>query len=129
MQTHAVGTANLIEWARLDLKDLPAPVLRATLVRYDDGGSAVKVEYVVLPLDRFPGLVANTGDLFDIVDLARRHGLSLGGASERIRIVAASGDIARTLRVAPGTSVLKRDRVTDSAEGEPLEWRIAYSRT
>jgi DNA-binding GntR family transcriptional regulator len=73
-------------------------------------------------------LVLNGGDVSDILDLARRHGHSLGGASERILIVPASGDIAQTLGVVPGTSVLKRDRVTESAEGEPLEWRIAYSR-
>ena len=117
MQTHVVGTANLVEWAKLDLGDLSTRVLRATLIRYDDSGCAVEVQHVVLPLDRFPGLVPNGGDLSDIVDLTRRHGLSLGGASEHIRIVPASGDIAQNLGIVPGTAVLKRDRVTEFGRG------------
>ena len=129
MQTHVVGTAILVEWAKLDLGDLPTRVLRATVIRYDDSGCAVEVQHVVLPLDRFPDLVPNGGDLSDIIELAWRHGFSLGGASEHIRIVPASGDIAQNLGIVPGTAVLKRDRVTELAEGEPLEWRVTYSRT
>jgi DNA-binding GntR family transcriptional regulator len=64
----------------------------------------------------------------DIIELAQRHGLTLGRASERVSIVPASTDVARHLRIAPGTDVVKLDRVTETADGTPIEWRVAFTR-
>jgi len=124
----AVGTANVAEWAKLVLSNLQAPVLRVTRLRHDDQARSVALEEVVLPLDRFPGLAPNGGDIPDIVELAQRHGLSLGRVTERISIVRATRDISSHLRITAGTDVMKLDRVTETADGRPIEWRVAFAR-
>jgi DNA-binding GntR family transcriptional regulator len=123
-----VGTANVAEWAKLVLSNLQAPVLRVTRLRHDDQARSVALEEVVLPLDRFPGLAPNGGDIPDIVELAQRHGLSLGRVTERISIVRATRDVASHLRITAGTGVMKLDRVTETADGRPIEWRVAFAR-
>jgi GntR family transcriptional regulator len=123
----AVGSANGTEQAILRLA-AQAPVLRVTRIRFDDDDHPLAHEDVVLPLDILPSLAANGGDVPDIVDLAQRHGLKLGRASERVSIVPATADIARNLRIAPGTDVVKLDRVTETSDGKPIEWRVAFAR-
>jgi DNA-binding GntR family transcriptional regulator len=123
-----VGTASVAEWAKLVLSNLQAPVLRVTRLRHDDQARSVALEEVVLPLDRFPGLAPNGGDIPDIVELAQRHGLSLGRVTERISIVRATRDISSHLRITAGTDVMKLDRVTETADGRPIEWRVAFAR-
>jgi DNA-binding GntR family transcriptional regulator len=123
-----VGTANVAEWAKLVLSNLQAPVLRVTRLRHDDQARSVALEEVVLPLDRFSGLAPNGGDIPDIVELAQRHGLSLGRVTERISIVRATRDVASHLRIAAGTDVMKLDRVTETADGRPIEWRVTFAR-
>jgi GntR family transcriptional regulator len=86
----------------------------------------VAFEEAVLALERFPGLAANGGDVPDIVELAQRHGLSLGRATERLSIVHATKDVASRLQIAVGTDVLKLNRVVATAEGEPVEWRVTF---
>jgi len=120
------GTANIIEWSKLSLGSLHAPVIRVTRILFDDNDSPIAVEEVVLPLDRLPGLAANGGDVPDITELAKRHGLSLGRAAERISIVPATRDVASHLGIVAGKDVLKLDRVTETADGTPIEWRVAY---
>jgi DNA-binding GntR family transcriptional regulator len=66
------------------------------------------------------------GDVPDIVELAQRHGLSLGHASERLVIVHASRDVASHLRIAPGADVLKLNRIVETEDGEPVEWRVTF---
>jgi DNA-binding GntR family transcriptional regulator len=124
----AVGSANGTEQAILRLTDPRAPVLRVTRIRFDDDGHPHAHEDVVLPLDMLPSLAASGGDVPDIADLAQRHGLKLGRASERVSIAPATADIARNLSIPPGTVVLKLDRVTETANGEPIEWRVAFAR-
>ena len=122
-----VGTANVAEWAKLVLSNLRAPVLRATRIRYNDNARPLTLEEIVLPLDRIPGLATNGGDnIPDVVDLVQHHGLTLGRATERVSIVPATTDVAQHLRIAPGTHVLKLDRVIETADGVPIEWRLAY---
>ena len=118
----------MAEWAKLVLSDLKAPVLRVTRLRHDDQARPVALEEVVLPLDRFPGLAPNGGGIPDIVELAQRHGLSLGRVTERISIVRATRDVASHLRITAGTDVMKLDRVTETADGRPIEWRVAFAR-
>ena len=90
---------------------------------------SVALEEVVLPLERFPGLAPNGGDIPDIVELAQRHGLSLGRVTARISIVRATRDVASHLGIAAGTNVMKLDRITENAVGEPIEWRVAFMQT
>ena len=123
--SQATGTANLVEWAKLALEDLQAPVLRMTRVRHHDSFGTLHEE-IVLSLAHFPGLTR--GDAIpDIVELAPHFGLRIGKATERISFVQAPKDIAGQLGIAAGTSVVKLDRITETTDGEPVEWRVAYA--
>jgi DNA-binding GntR family transcriptional regulator len=124
--TQTADTASTIEWAKLALSSPKARVLRVTRIRYDGADHPIALEEVVLALDRFPGLTANGGDIPDIIELGRRHGLSVGRASARVSIMAATKDVATHLGIATGTNVLKLDRVVETIDGEPVEWRVAF---
>jgi DNA-binding GntR family transcriptional regulator len=121
------GTANLVERANLALSSLQAPVLRVTRIQQADHNHPVTLEEAILPLERFPGLSANGGDdVADITELAQRNGISLGRAIERVSIVQATKDIASHLGIRAGTVVMKLDRIVETVDGEPIEWRVAY---
>jgi GntR family transcriptional regulator len=123
-----VGTANVAEWAKLVLSDHQAPVLRVTRLRHDDQARPVALEEVVLPLERFPGLAPNGGGIPDIVELAQRHGLSLGRVTELISIVRATEEVASHLKITAGSNVMKLDRITEAVDGKPVEWRVVFAR-
>jgi DNA-binding GntR family transcriptional regulator len=118
------GPANLVEWAKLALKDVKAPVMRVTRIRLEPG--QVALEEVVLTLSHFPGLVADGEVIPDIAELAQRHGLSLGRASERINFIPAPSGVALHLGIAEGTGIVKLERISETTDGEPVEWRVAY---
>jgi DNA-binding GntR family transcriptional regulator len=44
-------------------------------------------------------------------------------------MVQASKSIASHLGIAIGAAVLKLDRIAETADGQPIEWRVAFSRT
>jgi DNA-binding GntR family transcriptional regulator len=120
-------TATLVEWAKLALSSPHARVLRVTRILFDATDHPLAFEEVVLPLERFPGLSPNGGgDVPDIVELAQRHGISLGRAMERVSIVRATKDVAGHLGIAAGADVMKLDRIVETADGAPIEWRVAY---
>ena len=120
------GIANIVEWAKLALSSPKARVLRVTRIVFDDNDRPIALEEAVLPLDRFPGLIADGGDIPDIIELGKRHGVSVGRASERISIVSATKDVASYFGITPGANVLKLDRVVETIDGEPIEWLVAY---
>jgi DNA-binding GntR family transcriptional regulator len=124
--TQSTGTATLEEWAKLDLSTPNARVLRLTRLRYDHDEHPFAVEEVVLALERCGGLAATGGDVPDIIELAQRHGLSLGPASERVIVVHAPRDVASHLHIAKGSDVLKLTRIVETADGEPVEWRVMF---
>ena len=59
-------------------------------------------------------------------ELAQRHGLSLGRATERISIVPATKDVAMHLGIPAGANVMKLDRIAETADGKPIEWRVTF---
>jgi DNA-binding GntR family transcriptional regulator len=124
--TQSTGAATVEEWAKLDLNAPNSRVLRLTRVQLDDNDHPLGVEEVILALERFPDLPANGGDVPDIVELARRHGLSLGRATERLSIVRATKDVASHLQIAPGADVLRLNRIVTTADGDPIEWRVTF---
>ena len=124
--THSTGTATVEEWAKLDLNAPNSHVLRLTRVQLDDNSHPLGVEEIVLALERFPGLTANGGDVPDITELAQRHGLSLGHAFERVSVVPATKENCAHLQIALGTDVLKLNRIVETADGEPVEWRVTF---
>ena len=82
---------------------------------------------VAAALPLIPGLAPNGGgDIPDVAELARRHGLALGRATERITIVPATRDVAAHLGITAGADVMKLDRVVKTVSGEPVEWRVAF---
>jgi DNA-binding GntR family transcriptional regulator len=126
--TQNTSTATIEEWAKLDLEAPNSRVLRLTRVRYDDNDHPLALEEVVFALERLPGLAADGGEVLDITELAQRHGLSLSRVSERVGIVPAPKDVALHLAIAPGKDVLKLNRIVETADGQPVEWRVAYTR-
>ena len=87
----------------------------------------IALEEVVLPLERFPGLSPMAAVTFQTSSsLPQRYGLSLGRAMERVSIVPATKDVAAHLGIAAGADVMKLDRIVETADGEPVEWRVAY---
>jgi hypothetical protein len=122
-------TATLVEWAKLALSAPKARVLRVTRTLFDTSDRPLALEEIVLALERLPSLAANGGgDIPDIAELAQRHGLALGRATERITIVKATKDVAAHLGIAAGADVMKLDRLVDTAAGDPIEWRVAFRR-
>jgi DNA-binding GntR family transcriptional regulator len=113
-------------WAKLDLNAPNARVLRLTRVQLDDAHDPLGVEEVVLALERFAGLAANGGDVPELLKLAQCHGLWPRHAKERVSIVRATKDMALNLQIAPGTDVLKINRIVETADGEPVEWRVTF---
>jgi len=124
----SIGSATVEEWAKLALNAPNSCVLRLTRVRHDGGDRPLAVEEVVLALERFPGLAPDGGGLPDIIELDQRHGLSLRHASERVAIVHASREVASHLQIAPGADVLKLNRIVETADGEPVEWRVTFKK-
>ena len=120
-------TATLVEWAKLALSAPKARVLRVTRILFDHEDRPLAVEEVVLALERLPGLAPNGGgDIPDVAELARRHGIALGRTTERITIVPATRDVAAHLGITAGADVMKLDRIVETVSGEPVEWRVAY---
>jgi DNA-binding GntR family transcriptional regulator len=124
--TQTTGPPTLAEWAKLDLNVPNSCVLRQMRVQLGDNNHPIGVEEVVVALERLPGLVANGADVPDIIELAQRHGLALGRATERGSIVGANKDVASHLQIAAGADVLKLDRIVATIDGEPVEWRVSF---
>jgi DNA-binding GntR family transcriptional regulator len=122
----SIDIPTLEEWAKLDLGALNSRVLRQMRVQLDDNSHPLGVEVVVLALERFPGLAVNGGDVQDITELAQQHGLALGRATERLGIVRATKDVASHLQIAPGADVLRLNRIVETANGGPVEWRVTF---
>ena len=100
----AAGTANIVEWSKLALSSLQVPVLRVMRIVFDDNDHPIALEQAVLPLERLPCLSPNGGaDIPDISEFAQRHGILLGRAMERVRVVQATKDVAQHLGIAAGT--------------------------
>ena len=119
----STGTATFDEWTKLGLTAPKSRVLRVKRVQYDTPQRPMALEEVVLPLDRFPGL---TADASEITEIAQRYGLSLGRASEHVSIVPATKDVAAHLGVTAGENVMKLDRIVETADGKPIEWRVTF---
>jgi GntR family transcriptional regulator len=115
------GTADKLECARLRLRE-GDPVFRIRCVRSNED-QPFMVETASMPAALFPGLTLN-GYPHRIVVLAQQHGILLGKAVERLSIGQASPEIAAALSIAPAAPILVLDRVVQTIDGLPIEWRI-----
>jgi GntR family transcriptional regulator len=84
------------------------------------------VETSTVPQSRFPGLAKEHDVSASIVVLAHHHGVLLARAEEKLGVAAATGDIAKALKVAEGTPLLTLDCIVYAIDGRPIEWRVAH---
>lgn len=119
----ARGAATAVERERLQL-NCGQMVLRTTRLRRERG-RVFMYETAFLAIDRFPGLTGADVGNYTILAIARRCGVRLMQARERISVVQALSEVARRLDVAPQSALLKLDRVILAASGEPVEWRVS----
>lgn len=118
------GPANAGEAARLGLRP-GAPVRRITQTRMVDD-VAFAYECLVLPAALFPNLDTNRAAVNNIGETAFANGLLLGTGHESIAVGEAAGEVASALEVQPHSSVLVLDRVVETIDGQPAEWRRAW---
>ncbi len=112
------------ECARLGL---PTGARVFNLIRVRDlGGHAVILENIVVPARLFPGL-GDDGDLpNELYQLFEEdYGVTIHRAVEQLRAVAAGRDVARHLSVTAGTPLLEIDRLAETLDGTPVEWRLS----
>jgi GntR family transcriptional regulator len=116
------AAANELECARLRLRAHDA-VYRVHRVRLHRD-QAFMVEDASMPAALFPGLADKSGFSHRIADLAQKHGLLLGKAEERLTIDAAAPEVAAVLGIAPAAPIVVLDRIVETLDGHPIEWRI-----
>jgi DNA-binding GntR family transcriptional regulator len=100
-------------------------VLRLSRVVFE-GGWPHSYQHVVLPLQRLPGLDSQFASTATLQEIATRHGLTLGRATEHVRFVDAPPDAITHLAINGERKVLRLDRVTATVDGAPIEWCVAY---
>src|SRR5580700_9338197 len=103
---------------RLHPGDLVIDLVRIRLA----DGSPFSVEHLMLPADRFPGLLEAPlgGSMYEL--LAERYRTLPKEAVERIEVVSASSDEAMILDVPPGAPLLSVTRTTTDMQDEPIEF-------
>ena len=103
---------------RLHPADLVIDLVRIRLA----DGSPFSVEHLMLPADRFPGLLEAPlgGSMYEL--LAERYRTLPKEAVERIEVVSASSDEAMILDVPPGAPLLSVTRTTTDMQDEPIEF-------
>ncbi len=116
------GAATAIERERLQLIS-GEMVLRTTRLRRDRA-RVFMYETAFLALGRLPGLDGADVGSYEISALARRCGVRLAQARERIAVAQAAPEVASHLDVAPLSPLLKLDRVIFTTGGQPVEWRV-----
>jgi GntR family transcriptional regulator len=87
---------------------------------------AYMVEDVALPVALFPGLADAQDPSDSVTSLARKFGVLLGKAEERISIGEASLEVAEALGIASASPILVLDRVVFTLDGRPAEWRMGW---
>ncbi|HZT47303.1 MAG TPA: GntR family transcriptional regulator [Hyphomicrobiaceae bacterium] len=120
----SVGRATAEERATLGLGE-DAAVIRMVRTRTREGRPFI-AETITLPEALFPGLanapeVPNT--LYDLFQKA--YGVLMTRTSDRLSAVAADAETAATLGIAPGTPLLRIDRIGFALDDTPVEWRVS----
>jgi len=102
---------------RLHPGDLVIDLVRIRLA----DGSPFSVEHLMLPADRFPGMLEMPlgGSVYELLE--ERYDTRPKEAVERIEVVSASPDEAMILDVAAGAPLLSITRTTTDGQDEPIE--------
>ena len=87
------------------------------------------LETVSLPESVFPGLADGPvpNNLYSL--FARRYGVTIAHAREKLKAVLLTAGQADLLRVAAGSPALEIDRVALSLDGSPVERRLSLCLT
>lgn len=117
------GRADADEAAQLGLRP-GARVHRIMQTRMVDD-VAFAYENLVLPFALYPNL-DRMAAVNNIGETAFANGLLLGGGRESIALGEAPGNVASALGIKPHSFVLVLDRVVDTIDGMPAEWRRAW---
>jgi len=83
-------------------------------------------ETIVVPAVRFPGLGQDEelpNELYQLYE--ESYATTIHKATERLRAVSASRDEARALGLPGGTPLLEIDRLAETLNGTPVEWRVS----
>jgi len=120
----AEGPVNEIERARLRLDEHDL-VCRIRRVR-SHMAQAFLAEEVSLPARLFPALVERS-DLHSrgVVAIAQAYGFFLGEAVERVSLGRASRAASAALGIAESSPIFILDRIINTRDGQPAEWRWA----
>lgn len=87
-------------------------------------------ERIALPADMFPGIEAGPPLPNNIYALfATRYGVTVAGARERLKAVAAGPRQAELLGAAEGEPMIAVDRLATGLDGASVEWRRSWCRT
>ncbi len=83
-------------------------------------------ETIHLPSAKFPGLGQDEDIPNELYQLYEQDfGITIHKATENLRAVAASPAEARALRVNSGAPLLEIDRLAETLDGTPVEWRVS----
>lgn len=119
------GRATEAEQRHLEL-DASQLVLRVMRLTFRDDRPSL-YEQISMPLTRFPELDTDAPITSSLADIAQRHGLELSEATEQLRLVPAPRLVARQLRIAPRSRLLRLSRVVRTPDGRPVEWRVVFA--
>jgi GntR family transcriptional regulator len=105
--------------------DPHAQVIRITRTRTRDGAPLMS-EIIALPEALFPGLAEQSEITNTLYDLFQKvYGVLVTRTDDRLSAVAADAEAAAVLGVAPGTALLRIDRIAFGLDDRPIEWRVS----
>ena len=122
--SHTMTTADRAEQMKLRLHE-GSGIYRFELLRHRSG-RAVAYDRVILPYHLVPGFDVERMSMMTLREIAQQFGWPLGEVVEQVNKVTAPASVAELLGLSE-TEILELDRVTFTASGKPLEWRVIYS--
>jgi len=93
-------------------------------------GRPAILEKIVLPAALFPGLGTDAripNELYQLLETD--YGVTIHRAVEHLKATAAPPAIAKHLRLPSGAPILEIDRLAETIDGTPVEWRVSYCDT
>jgi GntR family transcriptional regulator len=104
------------------MPDANVCALRRTRVHL---GAPLLIEDVLVSNALFSGVSDEEWNSCWLTDIAPRHGVLLGSATEKLTIAAPSAGVAETLHLSEGSTVFILERLITTLDGRPAQWRRA----
>ena len=100
-------------------------VIRITRTRTRDGTPFIG-ETIALPEALFPGLADRTEVANTLYDLFQKeYGVLVMRTDDRLSAAIADAETAAALAIAPGTPLLRIERIAFALDDTPVEWRVS----